>query len=662
MEIRRPEQDMSFIDFQFATEPCPNIIDKEKFNKRTQEVFKILYTKLKKSFGPGGAGTFISAGGNYYNTKDGFNIMKNITFDKHLDIIISDMVMRNCSRLNFTVGDGTTTAVIATESIYDEYMNNKEKYEDNFILPRDIIKSLDYWKNIILEKIDKVAIQIRDDDTDTLEENIRKVVEISSNGDPIITEMITSLYRQLKYPAITSVISKDGIMRASVVNGYKIEVALTDKIYINNDNETMNLNGANIIIFDHKVTYETYKNILLPLNKESYNRGMNLICIAPFYDEKALNGVIKSDLIQEYQRNHSVNLVLMVCGNKSSDKVLLNDLAMLLNTTLISTITESDIIEKINSTDKKGIYYYFDLDNRNIPGIGVAVKTGESTISLKTYSDELKNENFYKGLFGEEWSNDTIRLGYCSEMDLGLKGSIFSGFFYDENMYNKYLQNAKSEYDEIRKKCERIGTFSFELIEKQKRLYSLGLKTGLIEVGADDDLSQNYIKDVVDDAIKAAASAYNNGVILGCNVTLIKIIYNILHDKDRKLSSIDKLLLNNLYEGFRNVYKSVMDNVFSDVIGIDYSCRKNMINDIRRKTPYKKFNLLKNHRNITVSKGTPLFDYIIKYSIKNNVVLDVTTGKFSKDIINSAETDKEILKATISLLSLLITGNQLVLI
>ena len=42
-------------------------------------------------------------------------------------------------------------------------------------------------------------------------------------------------------------------------------------------------------------------------------------------------------------------------------------------------------------------------------------------------------------------------------------------------------------------------------------------------------------------------------------------------------------------------------------------------------------------------------------------MLDLSTGEFNKDVINSTETDKEILKATIDLLSLLITGNQLVL-
>ena len=54
------------------------------------------------------------------------------------------------------------------------------------------------------------------------------------------------------------------------------------------------------------------------------------------------------------------------------------------------------------------------------------------------------------------------------------------------------------------------------------------------------------------------------------------------------------------------------------------------------------------------------YDFIIDYSIYAEKVLDLETMTFSKDVINSAQTDMEILTATIDLLSILITGNQVV--
>jgi hypothetical protein len=51
---------------------------------------------------------------------------------------------------------------------------------------------------------------------------------------------------------------------------------------------------------------------------------------------------------------------------------------------------------------------------------------------------------------------------------------------------------------------------------------------------------------------------------------------------------------------------------------------------------------------------------IIEYSIMHHKVFDVSDMNFTSDVVNSLQTDEEILKATIDLIALLITGNQMV--
>ena len=55
-----------------------------------------------------------------------------------------------------------------------------------------------------------------------------------------------------------------------------------------------------------------------------------------------------------------------------------------------------------------------------------------------------------------------------------------------------------------------------------------------------------------------------------------------------------------------------------------------------------------------------LHDVIVRYSIISKQVFDVSKKEFTKNVINSSQTDKEVLKATIDLISLLIVGNQMV--
>ena len=88
--------------------------------------------------------------------------------------------------------------------------------------------------------------------------------KISKRKDP---EASMSYYKELGYPAITSTLSKEGITKASVVKGYKTNISIIDKLYINNDAETAELNsGANVLIFD-EVTNHLDMETITALNE-----------------------------------------------------------------------------------------------------------------------------------------------------------------------------------------------------------------------------------------------------------------------------------------------------------------------------------------------------------------------------------------------------------
>jgi len=75
----------------------------------------------------------------------------------------------------------------------------------------------------------------------------------------------------------------------------------------------------------------------------------------------------------------------------------------------------------------------------------------------------------------------------------------------------------------------------------------------------------------------------------------------------------------------------------------------------------KVFSTLDDDASVTGDLHYPVVAFVDRYSRENGVVLDVTTGHFTSDVINSTETDREVLNATVDLLALLITGNQMVL-
>ena len=682
----------------FKKEPRLNVISKETYEERSRKVFHLLWKTLAKSFGPYGAPTLIFNYPYSHVTKDGFTIMKNLSMDASdqlVDQSIANMASDICGRLNYTVGDGTTSAVIATNSIYQNYLKHKERFEKELIMPRDIMRAFNDVKIDIIDRLHNYVKSIQSDDANELYENIYKVVYISSNADDAMSENIASLYKELKFPGINCELSADGITRSSLIKGYHYDMVLNDRLYINSDDETMKINGADVIMFSVKVTKDIYKNILVPLNEQCRLRGRKLIVCASMYDETALGQTIRRDLSNEYNKTKDINMVL--CTYKAiSDhtRKLADDFAMLANTIMIDRELKASIEKQID--EGASIIDIFNIDRRDdIPNL-ICVGIDKNTNGAFRYINTDKPENVEPFAVAD----NAIRLGYIGKSSIGLKKSLFEEFYYNENRYNAVLKEAESILKEAEDKYKKLGTFNAVVNQAQQRYYALKLNMGSIEVGADSDLSQKLLKDAVDDAIKAAASAFDNGVIKGCNTDMIRSIietknaYTELSWKEDHKKELYLTVMDILLDGFKDVYRTVLSNAFPDrtivkhnvehaymcdyelYIGDNhYECDEKsvyrFVNGELTQIFHKSiFNSIENEdkENIITSiidkwvKETgecTLHNLIIDISAKTGMVFDVSTKEFSNDVINSTQTDEEILIATIDLIALLITGNQM---
>lgn len=663
----------------FKKEPRVNVISKETYEERVEKVFKLLHNTLAKSFGPYGAPTLIYNYPYSHVTKDGFTIMKNLSMDSSdqlVDQAIANMASDICGRLNFAVGDGTTSAVIATYSVYNNYLKYKNTLEQSMILPRDIIYTIRNIKNDIIKYLHKYVKSIRSEDPEELYNNIYKVVYISSNGDGEISDYIASLYKELKFPGISCELAADGKSKKRLIDGFKFDLVLNDKLYINSDNETMDCNNADVIILSVKITKDVYDNILKPLNEHSRARGRKLIVCASVYDETTLTSTIRRDLMNEYQKTKNINMVLCTCRSTSEYlRTRISDFATLCNTVVIDRALKSQIYERLDSGED--IIKILNIDGRtDIPNLTVMASTS-SGAGICNISDVISKK--YQPLFTDY--EDSIRIGYVGSASIGLKNSTFSNFYYNENQYEALVKDAKLNMIELEDRYKKLGTFNLVVNQAQQRYYSLQLKMGVIEVGGDSELSQKLLKDSVDDAIRAAASAYDHGIILGCNVHLITAIYDFLdelstkyHDVDDKTNFIMYTVLNIMRDGFCDVYRTVLSNAFPDKeLASDKSLEE--FRDILKqifgkdilpkvfddhykdivKAAIKRKNMFSNTENCSFT----LHDFIIETSIHFGWVFDVSSKSFSTDVINSTQTDEEILLATIDLIALLITGNQM---
>lgn len=667
-------------DTLFKKEPRLNVISKETYEERSRKVFHLLWQTLAKSFGPYGAPTLIFNYPYSHVTKDGFTIMKNLSMDASdqlVDQSIANMASDICGRLNYSVGDGTTSAVIATNSIYQNYLKHKERLENDLIMPRDIMQAFNDVKGDIIERLHYYVESIQSDDPEELYNNIYKVVYISSNADAEMSENIASLYKELRFPGISCELSADGITRSKLIKGYNYDMVLNDRLYINSDDNTMKINGADVIMFSVKVTKDIYNNILKPLNEHCRMRGRKLIVCASMFDETALGQTIRRDLTNEYQKNKDINMVL--CTYKAvSDhtRKLAEDFAMLTNTIMIDRELRASIEKQLD--EGANILDIFDMDHRyEIPNL-VCVGMNENG------AVRFINGNKPNDIEELPLPENAIRLGYIGKASIGLTKSLFEEFYYNENRYNAVIQEAEMLLKEAEDKYKKLGTFNVVVTQAQQRLYALKLNMGSIEVGADSDLSQKLIKDAVDDAIKAAASAFDHGVIRGCNTDMIRSIIDIrnryadLDWKEETKRNLYMTVMDILLDGFKDVYRTVLTNAFPDLVLMDkngtfgsneiYEIIVSSVTNMFHKNIFDSLNVDDKIELIdSIGNGLiyntgecRLHDLLIAISACTGMVFDVSTKEFSNEVINSTQTDEEILIATIDLISLLITGNQMV--
>ena len=663
----------------FKKDPMINVISKYDFEDRVQKVFHLLWKSLARSFGPYGAPTIIYNHPWQHVTKDGYTIMKNLSMDVSdtlVDQAIANMASDICGRLNYTVGDGTTSAIIATNSIYQNYLKKKDEFETGFILPRDIISEYTSIKNRLIKKMKKKIVPIRSSNIEELKKNIRDVVYISSNGDEIITDYISELYGEIGAPGISAIIAPDGITKKKLIEGYRYRVSLNDKLYINNDNQTMKLENADVIIFATKITHKTYETILKPLNENSRVRGRHLIVLAPTYDEVAVRQYIAPDLRFEYERTKDINMVLTTYrATSDAARKLLEDFAMLMNTEVIDRGREEQISDAVAAGEL--IDTIINIDGRKITGIkNLAISTKEAQPGiLYTYGEDEIPEGYVEYSSICQMKENPINLGFVRACEIGLSDmkSIFTDLVYNQNRYDKMMEDAIMDLEEKERKYQKLGTFNTEVAVAQDRVYSLKLKMGIIEVGGESELSQKLLKDAVDDAIKAAASAYYNGVVKGCNTNLIQVIYDLSLEDNTELRNT---LISILFDGFVDVYKTVLNNGFAKLDEV-HSSGKQIIEGVKSYCEaYGKFRGGKTAFDIfggadeladsidfakeIAGENPHVHDVIIAHSIRTGKVFDVSKFEFSDLVINSSQTDEQILTATIDLIGLLIVGNQIV--
>ena len=218
-------------------------------------------------------------------TKDGVTVAKEVELEDPVEDLGAKMVKEVATKTSDAAGDGTTTATILAQSIFQEGLKSVTAGVNPMALKRGIDAAVEN----VVETLQEISV-----DT-TGKKEIAQVATISANSDRVIGDLIADAMEK---------VGKDGVITVEEAKGLETTMETVDGMqfdrgylspYFVTDPEKMEvvLEDALILIHDKKIS--SMKD-LLPVLEKVAQMGKPLLIIAEDLEGEALATIVVNKL------------------------------------------------------------------------------------------------------------------------------------------------------------------------------------------------------------------------------------------------------------------------------------------------------------------------------------------------------------------------------
>ena len=289
------------------------------FNQEAREALRRGVSKLaravKVTLGPRGRNVVIQKSfGSPLVTKDGVTVAKEVDLEDVYENMGARMVREVASKTSDVVGDGTTTATILAEAIFNEGM----KAVVAGVNPLHMKTGMERAVEDVVAELKKMAISVKDSKT-----SIAQVGAISANNDAEIGGLLADAMEK---------VGKDGVITVDEGKTLKTEVEWCEGMqfdrgylspYFVTDPQKMEcvLENAYVLLFEKKIS-----NIkdFIPVLEAVVNSGRPLLIVAEDVDGEALATLVINRL-----RGGMKICAIKAPGYGDRRKAMLEDLGIL---------------------------------------------------------------------------------------------------------------------------------------------------------------------------------------------------------------------------------------------------------------------------------------------------------------------------------------------
>lgn len=253
-------------------------------------------------------------------TKDGVTVAKEIELEDRFENMGAQMVKEVASKTSDVAGDGTTTATILAQSIYNEGQKLVAAGNDPMAIKRGIDKAVD----VVVSELAKMSKPTKD------RREIAQVGCISANNDETIGNIIAEAMNKVgKEGVITVEEAKSMETTLEVVEGMQFDRGYLSPYFVT-DPEKMEASLQDPYILIHEKKISVMKD-LLPILEQVAKMGKPLVIIAEDLEGEALATLVVNKL-----RGTLQCAAVKAPGFGDRRKAMLEDVAILVGGQVIS--------------------------------------------------------------------------------------------------------------------------------------------------------------------------------------------------------------------------------------------------------------------------------------------------------------------------------------
>jgi len=330
-----------------------------------------LAAAVKITLGPCGRNVILEKSfGSPTVTKDGVTVAKEIELEDAYENMGAQMVKEVASKTSNVAGDGTTTATILAEAIFEEGLKNITAGANAMQVKRGIDKAV----AAITDALAAISIPVQSS------QQIKQVATCSANQDAEIGQTMAKAMDKVGKDGVITVEEGQSLETAvELLEGMQFDKGYLSPHFVNNfENMTVVLDKPYILIYEKKIS--TVK-AMVPLLEKVSKQGRPLLIIAEDVEGEALATLVVNKL-----RGTLQVAAVKAPGFGDRRKAILQDLAILTGAQAIF----EDLGLQLEGIDVKqlGQAKRITIDKDNTTIVEGAGKSGE----IKSKIDQIKNE------------------------------------------------------------------------------------------------------------------------------------------------------------------------------------------------------------------------------------------------------------------------------